>query len=46
MPAVDRREYVKRISAHRGVERCQKQIAALKAELAELKAMLADRSES
>jgi UDP-3-O-[3-hydroxymyristoyl] glucosamine N-acyltransferase len=46
MPAVDRREYVKRISAHKGVERCRKQIDGLKAEIAELKAMLADRAHS
>jgi UDP-3-O-[3-hydroxymyristoyl] glucosamine N-acyltransferase len=46
MPSMDRREYVKRISAHKGVERCRKQIDGLKAEIAELKAMLADRATS
>lgn len=40
MPAVDKREYVKQITAYRGVERCRKEIDALKAEIAELKALL------
>jgi len=43
MPATDRREYVKRISAHKGVERCKKKIDQLKAELAELRALIEAR---
>lgn len=44
MPAVDKREYVKQLTAHKGVERCRKEIAGLKAEIAELKALLAGRA--
>lgn len=44
MPAVDKREYVKQLTAYKGVERCRKEIAGLKAEIAELKALLASRA--
>jgi UDP-3-O-[3-hydroxymyristoyl] glucosamine N-acyltransferase len=44
MPAMDRREYVKQLTAYKGVERCRKEIADLKAEIAELKALLASRA--
>lgn len=44
MPAMDRREYVKQLTAYKGVERCRKEIDALKAEIAELKALLASRA--
>ena len=40
MPAVDKREYVKRISAHKGVERCRQKIDELQAEIAALKAKI------
>jgi UDP-3-O-[3-hydroxymyristoyl] glucosamine N-acyltransferase len=44
MPAVDKREYVKQLTAYKGVERCRREIDALKAEIAELKALLASRA--
>ena len=40
VPAVPRRAHVKRISAYKGVERCQKKIKQLQAEMAELRALI------
>jgi len=44
MPALDKREYVKQLTAYKGVERCRKEIASLKAELAELRKLLSNKA--